>query len=146
MTPFIERLKRAARSAGVGESQANIADALGIARQTVNRWFMGGEPNADQLLSIARRWRVSADWLKSGQGEMQPAPNGGELSNDERDLIRHYRSASPQIRQVISTMARAVRKSVVAIAMAVPPFLVPQQGDARVLHNRNSPEALPKYT
>jgi transcriptional regulator with XRE-family HTH domain len=137
MTPFIDRMLRAAKHAGVGESQSEIADSLGLARQTVNRWFKGGEPNAEQTFSIARTWRVSPEWLKSGTGEMLPSPGDG-LSLEEKDLIRNYRSATPQVRQVISTMARAVRKSVVTIALAIPPLLAPKPADAAILHNQNS--------
>ena len=137
MTPFIDRLLRAAKHAGVGESQSAIADSLDVARQTVNRWFKGGEPNAEQTFSIARAWRVSPEWLKSGVGDMLPSPGDG-LSLEERDLIRNYRSATPQVRQVISTMARAVRKSVVTIALSIPPLLAPKPVDAAILHNLNS--------
>lgn len=145
MSTFIERLQSAARFSGVAESQSEIADSLHLARQTVNRWFKGGEPNAEQTFAIARRWRVSPEWLKSGVGEMLPAPGDG-LSQEERDLIRHYRSATPQVRQVISTMTRAVRKSVVTIAMAIPPLLVSNPTEARVLHNQNFGSALSEYT
>lgn len=136
MTPFIDRLQRAAKFAGVGESQSEIADSLGLARQTVNRWFKGGEPNAEQTFGIARAWRVSPEWLKSGVGDMLPNPGDG-LTLEERDLIRNYRSATPQVRQVISTMARAVRKTVVTLGMAIPPLLASDPTSASVLHKPN---------
>ena len=142
---FIERLQHAARFAGVGDSQSEIADSLGLARQTVNRWFKGGEPNAEQTFAIARNWKVSPEWLKSGVGDMLPDPGDG-LSQEERDLIRHYRSATPQVRQVISTMTRAVRKSVVTVAMAIPPLMGSSPADARLLHNHFSGSALAEYT
>jgi hypothetical protein len=41
------------------------------------------------------------------------------------------------VRQVIRTMVRAVRKSMVMIAVAIPPFLAPASSDAGVLHNQN---------
>lgn len=129
MTGFLDRLQRAASRAGVGETQSEIAEALGLNRQTVHRWFKGGEPEADQVFEIARRWNVSAAWLKSGFGEMLPTPSEG-YSQDERELVRYYRSASPQVRHVISTMVRAVRKAVVTVALAVPPLLVTNQTDA----------------
>lgn len=135
MNDFRERLQQAARWAGAGESQATMATSLSLNRQTINRWFQGGEPNADMLLHIARTWGVDAEWLKSGKGEMLPKPSADGLSGEERDLIKHYRSATPQVRQVISTMARAVRKSMVAIAMAIPPLLAPNQADASISHN-----------
>jgi transcriptional regulator with XRE-family HTH domain len=139
MTRFIERLLLAAKHADVGESQSDIADALGLKRQTVNRWFKtGGEPDADTTLDIARRWKVSAEWLKQGSGEMLPNPEEG-LSQKERELIRNLRRATPQVQEVILKMARAARKSVVTLVLAVPPLLASQSGETSILH-------IPDYT
>jgi transcriptional regulator with XRE-family HTH domain len=139
MNKFHERLQQAAKWAGVGESQVDIAASLNLNRQTINRWFQGGEPNASMLLLIARSWGVDPEWLKSGEGDMLPAPdgNGAALSNEERELIKNYRSASSQVRGVIRTMARAVRKSMVVISLAVPPLLAPDDAQAGVLHKNS---------
>jgi transcriptional regulator with XRE-family HTH domain len=135
MTPFSERLLQAARYAGVPATQAGIAKTLGLKRQTVNHWFTSGEPTAENLLEIASRWSVSAEWLRSGVGEMLPAPSG-ELPADERDLLRSYRSATPQTRQLLRSMARAARKSVFFLAATIPPLLSPSNAEAgAVLHN-----------
>jgi len=129
MTTFVERLRRAAKAAGVGESQSEIADYLGLSKQTVNRWFKGGEPNAEMTFDIARRLRVLPEWLRTGSGEMQPAPGDG-LTQDERELITHYRSATPKVREVIGTMARAVRKAAVAVALVIPPLMALHPAEA----------------
>lgn len=137
MSDFRERLQQAANYAGVGDSQATIAASLGLNRQTIHRWFSGGEPNSEMLLHIARAWGVSAEWLQSGKGEMHAKPGDG-LSAEERELVRHYRSASPQIRDVIRTMTRAVRKTMIAVAVVgVPPLMAPTDADADILHNQN---------
>lgn len=135
---FTERLKRAARHVGVGDSQSDIARALDVSRQRVNRWFRyGAEPDADQTLEIAKRWQIDVEWLKNGTGEMLPTPSDG-LSAEERELVRNYRSATPQTRQVIATMARAVRKSVVAVVLAIPPLLSAPKAEAAPLFNINT--------
>jgi len=137
MATFIERLQQAAKHAGVGESQAAISSSPGLARQPVTRWFMGGEPNAEQTFRIARAWGVDAEWLKSGVGTMLQPPSDG-LSTEERDLIKNYRSATPSVRDVIRIMTRAARKSMVTVAMAIPPLMAPQPVDAATsatLHN-----------
>ena len=134
MTPFSERLVQAARYAGVPDTQAAIAKALGLKRQTVNHWFTSGEPTAENLLEIASKWAVSAEWLRSGEGDMLPPP-APELPPDERELLRSYRAATPQTRQLLRTMARAARKSVVTIAAVIPPLLVPNNSEAAINHN-----------
>ena len=135
MSTFADRLLQAARHAGIRDTQSAIATALGLKRQTVNYWFHGGEPTAENLLDIAGRWDVDPDWLQSGKGEMLPKPATENLSQDEMNLVKDYRMASPKVRQVISTMARAARKAVVAVTLAIPPLLAPQQSEAGgVLH------------
>lgn len=130
---FRERLQQAAKWAGVGDSQSSIASSLRLNRQTINRWFQGGEPNAELLLHVARSWGVDAEWLKSGKGDMLPPAD--ELPTDEMELLRDYRKASMQTRQQIRTMVRALRKSMIAIAMVVPPLLAPHQdANAGTLH------------
>lgn len=126
---FIERLQQAARNAGATTSQAGIALALGVNRQTVHRWFKGGEPDADQLIKIATRFNVDAKWLKEGDGQMMPKP-GGDLSHDERELITNYRQATPKVREVVRMMTRAVRKAIVAGVFSIPPLLAPKDGHA----------------
>jgi transcriptional regulator with XRE-family HTH domain len=138
MSDFRGRLQQAAQHAGVGDSQATMAASLNLNRQTINRWFQGGEPNAEMLLHIARTWGVDAEWLKSGDGEMLPTPSPDDLPSDELELLRDYRKASQQTRQQIRTMVRALRKSVVLIAAGIPPLLLPAPTDAATLHNRFS--------
>ena len=134
MTAFSERLLQAARYAGIPDTQAGIAKALGLKRQTVNHWFTSGEPTAENLLEIAAKWAVSAEWLRSGEGDMLPPPSN-ELPPDERAFLRDYRSATPQTRQLLRTMARAARKSVIFLAATIPPLLSPSNAEAgNVLH------------
>src|SRR3954462_12797494 len=56
--PFNERLREAARHAGVDWSQTAVAKALGYTKQTVDRWFGTGEPKPAQIFNIADRWNV----------------------------------------------------------------------------------------
>ena len=135
MTKFTERLQQAAKYAGVGDTQAEIAADLGLQRQVVNHWFnKGGSPQAETLALIGKRWGINGEWLRSGDGEMLPQPSPDGLQAEERELVRYYRSATPNIRLVISRMVRAVRKSVVTIAAVIPPFMAPQPSDAAILH------------
>ena len=140
MSTFRERLQQAAYFAGVGTTQASMANALGLNRQTINRWFLGGEPSAENLLDISRKWGVSAEWLQSGEGEMLPKPATTDaLNTEERELLRSYRSATPQTRQLLRTMARAARKSVIFLVATIPPLLSPPSAEAGALHNSFAP-------
>lgn len=138
---FIDRLVQAAKHAGVGERQSDIAASLQVKRQTVNRWFViGGTPEADLMFHIANRYGVDPKWLKSGDGTMLAEPSE-ELPADERELLRNYRSATTKVREVIRSMARAARKVVVAVpALAIPPLMSPPaDASAAIFHNQNLP-------
>lgn len=135
MSKFLERLQQAAKFAGVGHSQAAIADSLGIKRQTVNRWFRDGiEPSADNCFDIAAKWGVDGRWLKKGEGEMLPTP-GGDLPQDVRDIVREVLRTTPQRRKMVLNMVRALRKTAVTIAAVIPPLLAPSPSDAKTSHN-----------
>jgi len=111
MTDFVDRLRKAAAYALIGDSQAEIAQALDVTRQTVNVWFVrGGTPEADLIFWIAERFGVDARWLKTGDGAMIPEAATTPLSTDERELVKNYRSATPMVRAVISSMTRAACK------------------------------------
>ena len=138
---FIDRLIQAAKHAGVGERQSAIADALQVKRQTVSRWFvLGGVPQADLTFHIAKRFGVDPNWLRTGEGEMVPEAANSPLSTEELALIRDYRKATPKVRQVIVSMARAARKvAVVMTAFTIPPLLSSPEAQAgSILHNQIS--------
>jgi DNA-binding XRE family transcriptional regulator len=137
VTNFSERLLRGARYAGVGETQSEIAANLGVSRQTVNHWFRKGAPESENLALIEKRWGIDREWLRTGEGDMLTKPSPDGLSADERDLVKHYRSAPADRRPMILSVARAARKVVVTFAAVIPPLLASQDVDAGVLHKQN---------
>lgn len=129
MNEIRDRLMQAARHAGVGESQARIADSLGLERATVNRWVLGArEPSAAMLVHVASTWGVSVEWLQTGKGDMLPNPD--DLPADEQELLRDYRKASAPARENIRSVARALRKSIVTVAAILPGFMAPKDSSA----------------
>lgn len=128
MTKFGERLQQAARHAGVGDKQADIAADLGLTRQTVNHWFTKGEPDSENLAHIAKRWGVNYEWLRSGDGGMLQAQP--DLPDDEGELLRDYRKLQRSQRDTARTLIRALRKSVVVVAAALPGFMAPKDSHA----------------
>jgi transcriptional regulator with XRE-family HTH domain len=129
MTKFSERLLSAAKHAGAGETQTEIANNLGLTRQTVTHWFnKDGVPDGDNLALIEKRWGVNGEWLRSGDGEMLPQPSPDGLSTEERDLVKSYRLAPANVRPVIISMLRAARKAIVTFGVILPPFLASEAG------------------
>ncbi len=62
---LVDRLKKSRLLAGLEQGQ--IADALGIARNTVSNWENGrSEPSASAFVRWARVTGVSLDWLAEG--------------------------------------------------------------------------------
>ncbi|HZM36003.1 MAG TPA: helix-turn-helix transcriptional regulator [Burkholderiales bacterium] len=134
MTTFVERLVQAAEHKGIGTTQSEIAAALGMHRQTVNKWFAAGvPPSGETILYIARKWDIDPRWLETGEGSMTPPPFADARSADERELLRNYRTANQVTREQILRVVRTLRKTVVVIAALLPPFLAPQH-DA-ISHN-----------
>ena len=139
MSGFTDRLQQAAARAGYGDSQADLARALDLSRQRINRWFVedGAGPDADVLLDISSRLGVNPKWLKTGEGAMIPDAANEDLSSEERALIRDYRSSSQKTREAIRAVVRTMRKVATVVVAAIPPLLASPDSEA-TLHNRIS--------
>lgn len=137
MSTFLDRLREAAQHAGVEPKQSDVARALNVSRQVVNTWYIGRSvPGAEMLLHIAHTFGVRAEWLQSADGAMLRETE--DLSPDERELVKNYRTAAPKVRDVIRTMVRAARKVAVVVTAAIPPLMSsPDEAQAGVLHNVN---------
>ena len=61
MSMFHERLKLLRNESG--ETQARIADAIGVTPQVLSLYFNNREPNFDILCKIAQHFNVSTDYL-----------------------------------------------------------------------------------
>lgn len=101
MTPFRDRLKEAAKHAGVEYSQTAIAKSLEVSKQTVDQWMANGRPTPETIFRIADKWRLNPRWLAIGDGEMSSktlrqqvavySVTEGELSPKEEILLQLYR-------------------------------------------------------
>jgi len=55
--------------------QASLAEKIGVATRTVQRWEKGEQvPDGRAIMKIARATTVQASWLLTGEGEMYPPP------------------------------------------------------------------------
>ena len=86
---FQEKLIRLREKAGL--SQAELAEQLGVSRQAVSQWEDGDTfPSLEKLQAIAKRYRVSLDWLCSEDPETE------ENADPEGDAPVHDRAENTQ--------------------------------------------------
>jgi len=78
MDTIAARIKFVRKSAGL--SQEAFGKALGVSRGAVGNWELDKDIGKDNLLAIAKEWRVSLDWLMNGKGE---APDRDDILGTE---------------------------------------------------------------
>lgn len=108
---FNDRLREAARHAGVDWSQTAVAKALGYTKQTVDRWFGTGEPKPAQIFNIADRWKVDPRWLATGDGDMvmgDGADKAAPLSPLEELLLEMFSHLTPEQQREQLSYVRAL--------------------------------------
>jgi transcriptional regulator with XRE-family HTH domain len=88
-----DRMRKALRESGVGVQE--IADYLGVARNTVSTWINGRiEPSKQTLRLWALRCGVSYEWLETGRtpshwgDEGQPLPDATAAKTGTADDLR----------------------------------------------------------
>lgn len=101
---FSEKLTALRRREGV--SQEQLADRLGVTRQSVSKWESGAAmPELVKLIALSEIFGVSVDYLvKDGLEEAGPAPADGGLSDRQ----------AARLEQKVDDLARCVRGSVYA--------------------------------
>lgn len=68
---FQQRLYELRKQAGL--SQEGLANLLGISRQAVQKWESGASsPDLDNLVALARFFKVSVDYLATGEAVCEP--------------------------------------------------------------------------
>ena len=81
-----------------GLSQGDLADALGVSRQSVSKWETDSSvPDLDKLVALSRRFGVTLDELVCGEGD-------AEKEHEPEPLP----AAQPQGRQVLGGVLLAV--------------------------------------
>jgi transcriptional regulator with XRE-family HTH domain len=83
-----DRMRKALRISGVGVQE--MADYLGVARNTVSTWINGRiEPGQQTQRLWALRCGVPYEWLKDGTQTQSGPPRGGE---EAREKLPHLDS------------------------------------------------------
>lgn len=86
-------------------TQRQLAFDLHIASSTINGYISGyREPDFAMLIRLAAYFDVSADYLLGLSDEKRPAPSS--LNFAESELIRLYRSLTPERRELLSGQAK----------------------------------------
>jgi len=117
---FPDRLRQAALYRRVDYSPTVIGRSLGIAKQTVHRWMAGTSiPSPENIFLIADLWQVNARWLATGEGNMLSVPENVALTKQESELVNAYRSAAPDGKNSLRSLARVVGRGVFAMMLAL---------------------------
>lgn len=70
-----------------GSSQKVVAQKLGIAQSTIQRYEQGWTPKGDHLIKLCTFFHVSSDWILFGKEELAPYGTGsdsGAINNDTK--------------------------------------------------------------
>ena len=82
MHTMIERLIECRKAAGL--SQTELAEKLGLSRQTISKWETGSViPAAENLSALAKLYNVSLDWLVNGVDFARPQTRDEEAAKAE---------------------------------------------------------------
>lgn len=112
-----EKIFYCRRKAGL--SQEALAEELGVSRQAVSKWETGDAvPEISKLLSLAKTFDVTTDWLLSEEDPEEPAYNYQETvsweSNDTADSTtsaeRFEKAADDWMDRVPGVLGKMVKK------------------------------------
>lgn len=91
----------------VGKSQAELADLIGVNKQTISQYERGVRyPKKENMEALADYFNVSIDYLtgKSGVIEMLTTP-------EERKLLEEYRRLDDNKRRLLEAMLRTLTET-----------------------------------
>jgi hypothetical protein len=115
MRTFKERLFEAAECAKIDRRQTAIGASLGLRKQTVDRWFHGGEPSPEHLYLIQKKWGVSAEWLSNETGTMiipsqQKKENTASHDKALHDLLATSDTLNPGRKKVLIAALELIKE------------------------------------
>ena len=111
-------------------TQQNVADLLGVKRNTVAQWEIGINSVSEQTIkAICREFNVSETWLRTGEGEMfKPNPNDAlskfiqerGLSPDDQALIEKFAALDAASRQAFVAYVLSTADAIMSLESPKP--------------------------
>ncbi len=94
----------------LGLSMSDVANACGVAWQSVQRWETTAAPKRNNLLVVAKALKVSIEWLVTGQGPLSPDAtlDFSKLSGSEAQLVMYFRAMNEPHKCQLLQMANAL--------------------------------------
>lgn len=97
---FIEKLEMLVKENNL--TMNRLAKNAGFSQANTDRWKKGSMPNTDALIKICKYLNVSADYLLDLDETPPPI-----LTDQEQELLEHFRQCSPGEQQSILLLANA---------------------------------------
>ena len=99
-----------------GWSQENLAERLGVTRQSVSKWESGASvPDLDKIIGLSELFGVTTDYLIKCEGAAEAAPSEAEPADDQHS---RYVTAS-MAREFIELTSTNAPKTALAVALFV---------------------------
>lgn len=97
----------------LGLTLKDLADKIGVAEATVQRYESGNIKNVrhERIVKIAAALEMSPTDLMGWETEKPAANKGDELTDIEREYIRLFRVASPEMQAAAHGMLEAAEKA-----------------------------------
>ena len=99
-----------------GWSQENLAERLGVTRQSVSKWESGASvPDLDKIIGLSELFGVTTDYLIKCESAAEAAPSGEDAADDQHS---RYVTAS-MAREFIELTSANAPKTALAVALFV---------------------------
>ena len=99
-----ERIKELRKTIGI--TQQELADKLGLKRNTIATYEIGKAIPSDRVISdLCNKYSVNEEWLRSGNGEMFKHPSD-EVGHYVEDLLEYDGVGNPFYDIIIEMMKK----------------------------------------
>ena len=99
-----ERIKELRKTIGI--TQQELADKLGLKRNTIATYDIGKAIPSDRVISdLCNKYSVNEEWLRSGNGEMFKQPSD-EVGHYVEDLLEYDGVGNPFYDIIIEMMKK----------------------------------------